>query len=117
MQGGAQKGKVSERSKNVGVQYDLRRTSKEKKGKGYNGGDLDSTCSDVQANSANTLNIVSISKSENSAKSSIVIALLTEESSAGENGKKLDMILNEIWKLNSKLPDKIKPRKQANELS
>ena len=35
----------------------------------------------------------SISKSKNSAKSSIVIASSTETSSASENGKKLDMIL------------------------
>ena len=35
-------------------------------------------------------------------------------SSADENGKKFDMILSEISKLNSKLSDEIKPRKQAN---
>ena len=64
----------------------------------------------------NTLNIESISKNENSTKSSIVIASSSETSSANENGRKLDMILSEISKLNSKLSEKIKPRKQANEL-
>ena len=64
----------------------------------------------------NTLNTESISKSENSTKLSIVIASSSETSSAGENGRKLDMILSEISKLNSKLSEKIKPRKQANEL-
>ena len=68
------------------------------------------------ANNANTLNIQSISKSENSAKSSIVIASSSETSSANENWKKLDMILSEKSKLNSKLSNEIKPRKQANEL-
>ena len=47
----------------------------------------------------------SVSKSENLAKSSIVIASSTETSSANENGKKLDMILKGISKLNSRLPD------------
>ena len=68
------------------------------------------------ANSANTLNIQSISKSENSAKSSVVIASSSETSSPDENGKKLDMILSEISMLNSKLSNEIKPRKQANKL-
>ena len=63
------------------------------------------------ANSANTLNIQSISKSDNSAKLSIVIASSSETSSADANGKKLDMILSELSKLNSKLSDEIKPRK------
>ena len=58
----------------------------------------------------------SISISENLAKSSIVIASSTETSCANENGKKLDMILKEISTLNSKLPDEVKFRKQANEL-
>ena len=93
MQGGAQKGKVSDRSKKVGIKYDLRRTSKEENGKSDNGENLDSSCSDVPAEeSANTLNIESISKSENSVKSSIVIVSQTEKLSADENGKKLDMI-------------------------
>ena len=47
----------------------------------------------------------SVSKSENLAKSSIVIASSTETPSANENAKKLDMILKEISKLNSRLPD------------
>ena len=68
------------------------------------------------ANSDNTLNIESVSKTENSTKSSIVIASSYEKPSADENGRKLDMILNEISKLNSKLSKKIKPRKQANEV-
>ena len=118
LQGGARKGKVSERLKNVGVQCELRRTSKEKKDKSDNGENLDSSCRDVQAeesaDSANTLNIESISKSENSAKLSIMIALSTETSSVDENRKKLDMILSQISKLSAKLPDKIKLRKQAN---
>ena len=71
-----------------------------KKGKSRNKENLDSSCSVVQleesANSANTLNTQSISKSENSAKSSIVIALSSERSSAGENRKTLDMTLSEI---------------------
>ena len=50
----------------------------------------------VNASSANTLNIESISKSENLAKPSIVIPSSTETSSADENKKKLDMILSEI---------------------
>ena len=37
-----------------------------------------------------------LSKSDNSAKSSIAIATLTEKSTADENEKKLDMILSEI---------------------
>ena len=57
----------------------------------------------------------SVSKSENLAKTSIVIASSTETPSANKNGKKLDMILKEISKLNSRLPDKVKFRKQANE--
>ena len=42
------------------------------------------------------LNNQSISKSENLAKSSIVIAFLPKRSSADENGRKVDMILSEI---------------------
>ena len=77
---------------------------------------LESSRSFVQAeNNENTLNIESINKSENSAKSSIVIkprhlkypVLINME-------KKLDMILSKISKLNSKLPDEIKPHSQAN---
>ena len=80
---------------------------------------LESSRSFVQAekreNNENTLNIESISKSENLAKSSIVIkprhlkypVLINME-------KKLDMILSKISKLNSKLPDEIKPHSQAN---
>ena len=68
------------------------------------------------ANGDNTLNIESISKTENSTKSSIVITSSYEKPSADENRRKLDMILNEISKLNSKLPKKIKSRKQANEV-
>ena len=64
----------------------------------------------------NTLNIESISKSEDLTKSSIVIASSAETSSADENGRKFDVILREISKLNSKLSEKMKPRKQANEL-
>ena len=60
--------------------------------------------------------LASVSKSENSAKSSIVIVSLTERSSAKENGKKLDMILKGISNLNSRLPNEVKLRKQANEL-
>ena len=45
-----------------------------------------------------------------------MIASSSETSSADENGRKLDMILSEISKLNSKLSEKIKPRKQGNEL-
>ena len=67
-------------------------------------------------NSENTFNIESINKSENSAKSSIVIkprhlkypVLINME-------KKLDMILSKISKLNCKLPDEVKPHSQANE--
>ena len=85
-----------------------------KKGKSNNGENLDSSCSVVQlegnANSANTLNIESISKRENSTKSSIVIASSSETSSADKNGRKLNMILSEISKLNSKLSEKTKPR-------
>ena len=69
------------------------------------------------ASSANTSNIESISKSEYSVKSSIVIASSSEISSADENEKNLDTILSEISKLNSKLSEKINPRKQANELT
>ena len=65
----------------------------------------------------NTLNIESISESENSTKSSIVIASSSETSSADRNGRKLDMILSEISKFNSKLSQMIKPRNQANEFS
>ena len=65
--------------KNVDVQNDLRRTSKEKKKCKSDNGDLES-----------------ISKSENSTKSLLVIASLTETSSADENRKKIDMILSEI---------------------
>lgn len=80
---------------------------------------LESSRSFVQAekreNNENTLNIESISKSENLAKSSIVIkprhlkypVLINME-------KKLYMILSKISKLNSKLPDEIKPHSQAN---
>ena len=64
----------------------------------------------------NTLNIESVSKSGNSTKLSIVIASSSETSSADENGRKLDMILSEILKLNSKFSEKIKLRKRANEL-
>ena len=68
--------------------------------KSDNEGNLDSSCSvdqlEKSANSENTLNIQSISKSEDSAKSSIVIASSSERSSADENGRKLHMILNEI---------------------
>ena len=85
-----------------------------KKVKG-NGENLDSSCSIVQleesANSANTLNIESISKCENSIKLSIIIASSSERSSADENGRKI-MILCEISKLNS-LSEKIKPRKRS----
>ena len=44
-----------------------------------------------------------------------MIASSFERSSADENGRKLDMILSEIKKLNSKLSEKVKPR-QPNEL-
>ena len=84
-------------------------------GKTDKGENLDFSCSVVQveesANSANTLNIQPISKSDNSAKSSLVIASSSETSSADANGKKLDKILSEISKLDSKLSDEIKPRK------
>ena len=60
--------------KNVDVRYDSRRTSKEESNNGEN---FDSSCSVIKveesANSANTLNIESIRKKENSAKSSFVI--------------------------------------------
>ena len=62
-----------------------------KKGKIDNGESLDSSCSAVQlkesASTANTLNIESVSKSENSAKLSIVIALSSETLSDDENGR------------------------------
>ena len=45
-----------------------------------------------------------------------MVASSTETSSAKENGKKLDVILKEISKLNSRLPDEVKLRKLANEL-
>ena len=61
-----------------------------------------------RASSANTLNIEPISKCENLVKPSIVIVSSSETSSADENGRKLDMILSEISKLNSKLSKKIK---------
>ena len=70
----------------------------------------------VVISSANTLNIESISKTENSTKSSIVTASSYQKPSADENGRKFDMILSKISKLNSKLSKKIKPRKQANEV-
>ena len=61
------------------------------KGKSDNGANLDSVFSVVQleesVNSANTLNIQSISKSDNSVKSSIVIVSSSEISSADETGK------------------------------
>ena len=89
----------------------------QKKAKSDNGENLSSSYSAVQleesTNSVNTLNIESISKSENSAKS---IASSSETSSADENGRKLNMILSEMSKLNSKLSEKRKPCKQANEL-
>ena len=117
LQGSAWKGKVSERPRNVDFQSNSRRTSK-KKVKG-NGENLDSSCSIVQleesANSANTLNIESISKCENSIKLSIIIASSSERSSADENGRKI-MILSEISKLNS-LSEKIKPLKRSKRTS
>ena len=62
-----------------------------KKGKSDNGANLASVFSVVQleesVNSANTLNIQSISKSDNSVKSSIVIVPSSEISSADETGK------------------------------
>ena len=135
MQGGAGKAKLSERPKNVDIQHNhshkkrkdsifqtifpflmtmvqLKKNLQKKKEKSDNGENLDSSCGVVQleesANSANTLNIQSISKSENSAKSSVVIASSSETSSPDENGKKLDMILSEISMLNSKLSNEIK---------
>ena len=60
--------------------------------------------------------LASISKSENSAKSSIVIALSTETASAKENRKNLDKILKEISKLNSRFPNEVKLHKQVIEL-
>ena len=120
MQGGARKGRVSERSKKRWRSKRLKKNLQRKKKCKSDNGDLDFSCNDVQAeesaNSANTLSIESISKSENSTKSLLVIASLTETSSADENRKKIDMILSEIWKLNSKLPDETKPCKRANEL-
>ena len=98
LQGGPRKGKASERQKDVDVQYNSRKTSP--KGKNDNEENLDSSYSVVQpkknANSENTLNIQSISKSANSVKSSIVIASSSKRSSADENGRKLDVILSEI---------------------
>ena len=89
---------------------------KKVKGSGEN---LDSSCSIVQleesANSANTLSIESISKSEDSTKLSIMIASSSERSSADENGRKI-VILSEISKLNS-LSEKIKPRKRSKRTS
>ena len=71
------------------------------KAKSDNGENLNSSYSTVQleesAKGVNTLNIESISKSENSTKST---ASSSETSSADENGRKLDMILSEISKLN-----------------
>ena len=60
--------------------------------------------------------LASISKSENSAKSSIVIASSTETASAKENRKNLDKILKEISKLNSRFPNEVKLHEQVNEL-
>lgn len=81
LQGGAQKGRVSEGQKKRSM----------KKGKGDNGQKLYSNCSLVQAeenaNSANTLNIESASKSESLTKSSVVIASSTEISNTNEKGK------------------------------
>ena len=96
LKGGARKGEVSERPKTIHIQYDSIRTSK-KKGKSNDKENLDSSCSFVQAeeseNSANTLNIESISKSENWAKLSIVVASSNEcaDEFAYEYGKKFDM--------------------------
>ena len=59
--------------------------------------------------------LASISKSENSAKSSIVIASSTETASAKENRKNLDKILKEISKLNSRFPNEVKLHEQVNE--
>ena len=88
------------------------------KGKSANEESIDSSCIFVQAeeseNNANTLNIAPISKSGNSAKSSIVIASSTEF--ADGHGKKVDMKLSEISKFNPKLFDEINSHKQANEL-
>ena len=58
----------------------------------------------------------SVSKSENSVKSSVVIASSDETLTAKENGKKLDKILKKISKLNFRLLDVVKLHKQANEL-
>ena len=60
--------------------------------------------------------LASISKSENSAKSSIVIASSTETASAKENRKNLDKILKEISILNSRFPNEVKLHEQVNEL-
>ena len=91
------------------------------KAKSDNGENLNSSYSTVQleesAKGVNTLNIESISKSENSTKSSIVIASSSETSSAHGNEGNLDMILSKISKFNSKLSEKIRPRNQANEFS
>ena len=45
-----------------------------------------------------------------------MIASSSETWSADENGKKLDMILSQISKLNSKFSDEVEPREEANEL-
>ena len=57
----------------------------------------------------------SVNKSENSAKSSIVIASSTETASAKENRKNLDKILKEVSKLNSRFPNEVKLHKQVIE--
>ena len=86
--------------------------SPKKKAKSDNGENLNSSYSTIQpeesANSVNTLNIKSISKSENPTKPSIVIASSSETSSANDNGRNLDMILSKISKLDSKLSQKDK---------
>ena len=58
----------------------------------------------------------SVSKSENSAKSSVVIASSVETLTAKENAKKLNKILKKISKLNLRLLDVAKLHKQANKL-
>ena len=82
------KAKLVKDQLNIDVQYDSR-ISPKKKMKTDNEENLDSSRSVAQAkesaNSANTLNVESISKSENSAKLSVVIVLSTETSSTDES--------------------------------
>ena len=91
MQGSARKGKVVKGLKTLKYST-IQEEPPLKKDGSDNGENLDSSCSEVQAeesaSSANTLSIEKISKSEILAGSLIVIASLTEAMSVDENEKK-----------------------------